>query len=99
MVTFIRSITPQLADAEDILQETARQFATRFDDYDQSRPFLPWEMGILKYKVLAMPKPPMRATFSFLPASVWSIEKVGREAAAAEVAEVWRNFLRFMDIW
>lgn len=52
VMAFIRSITPQLADAEDILQETARQVATRFDEYDQSRPFAPWAMGIAKYKVL-----------------------------------------------
>ena len=52
VMAFIRSITPQLADAEDILQDTARQVANRFDEYDQSRPFAPWAMGIAKYKVL-----------------------------------------------
>ncbi len=52
VMAFIRSITPQLADAEDILQETARQVATRFDEYDQERPFAPWAMGIARYKVL-----------------------------------------------
>ena len=51
-MAFIRSVTPQLADAEDILQETARQIATRFDEYDPERPFGAWAMGIAKYKVM-----------------------------------------------
>lgn len=50
-MAFVRSVTPQLADAEDIIQDTARQIALRFDEYDPSRPFGPWAMGIAKYKV------------------------------------------------
>ena len=52
VMAFIRSVTPQLADAEDILQETARQVSMRFDEYDSSRPFGPWAMGVAKYKVM-----------------------------------------------
>lgn len=52
VMAFIRSVTTQLADAEDILQDTARQIATRFDEYDKERPFGPWAMGVAKYKVM-----------------------------------------------
>ncbi len=52
VLAFIRSVTPQLADAEDILQETARQVAMRFKEYDSERPFGAWAMGVAKYKVL-----------------------------------------------
>ena len=52
VLAFIQSITPQLADAEDILQETARQIVRRFDEYDKERPFAAWAMGIARYKVL-----------------------------------------------
>ncbi|MEM1297130.1 MAG: sigma-70 family RNA polymerase sigma factor [Verrucomicrobiota bacterium] len=52
VMAFIRSVTPQLADAEDILQETARQVASRFDEYDPERPFGAWAMGVAKYKVM-----------------------------------------------
>lgn len=51
VMAFVRSVTPQLADAEDIIQDTARQIALRFDEYDPSRPFGPWAMGVAKYKV------------------------------------------------
>lgn len=51
-MAFLRSVTPQLADAEDLLQDTARQIAARFDEYDKARPFGPWAMGIAKYKVM-----------------------------------------------
>ena len=52
VMAFIRSVTPQLADAEDILQDTARQVASRFEEYDPNRPFGPWAMGVAKYKVM-----------------------------------------------
>ena len=52
VMAFIRSVTPQLADAEDILQETARQIVNRFDEYDRARPFAPWAIGIARYKVM-----------------------------------------------
>lgn len=52
VMAFIRSVTPQLADAEDILQETARQVASRFEEYDPQRPFGAWAMGVAKYKVM-----------------------------------------------
>ena len=52
VMAYIRSVTPQLADAEGILQETARQVVTRFDEYDPKRPFGPWAMGVAKYKVM-----------------------------------------------
>ena len=51
-MAFVRSVTPQLADAEDIIQDTARQIAIRFDEFDSARPFGPWAMGIAKYKVM-----------------------------------------------
>ena len=34
VMAFIRSVTPQLADAEDILRETALQIVNHFDQYD-----------------------------------------------------------------
>ena len=65
VMAFIRSVTPQLADAEDILQETARQVATRFDEYDPNRPFGPWAMGVAKYKVMEWRRRQKKAAMLF----------------------------------
>lgn len=52
VMAFIRSMVPNAADAEDVLQRTAYDIATSFDDYDPQRPFVAWAIGIAKYKVL-----------------------------------------------
>lgn len=52
VMAFIRSMVPHHADAEDVLQRTAYDIATRFDEYDAERPFIAWAIGIAKYKVL-----------------------------------------------
>lgn len=50
-MAFIRSMVPNPADAEDVLQQTAYDIASNFDDYDPARPFIAWAVGIAKYKV------------------------------------------------
>lgn len=39
---YIFSLVPSEADARDILQETSVALFRKFDQYDPSRPFLPW---------------------------------------------------------
>lgn len=46
VLAFLVASTPQLSDAEDLLQEVAAQAARQFDKYDPDRPFLPWALGI-----------------------------------------------------
>lgn len=48
---FIMSLAPAVADARDILQETAATLWTKRAQYDPQRDFLPWACGIAKYKV------------------------------------------------
>ncbi|MEO0475028.1 MAG: sigma-70 family RNA polymerase sigma factor, partial [Planctomycetota bacterium] len=52
VMAFVRSMVPNPADAEDVLQQTAYDIATNFEQYDDSRPFVAWAIGIAKYKVL-----------------------------------------------
>ncbi|MEM1442983.1 MAG: sigma-70 family RNA polymerase sigma factor [Verrucomicrobiota bacterium] len=65
VMAFIRSVTPQLADAEDILQETARQIASRFEEYDPERPFGAWAMGVAKFKVMEWRRRQKKAALLF----------------------------------
>ncbi|MGI9458147.1 MAG: sigma-70 family RNA polymerase sigma factor [Aeoliella sp.] len=49
---YIRSTVIDFHRAEDVLQETAATVAEKFDEYDSSRPFNPWALGIARNKVL-----------------------------------------------
>ena len=51
LLAFITASAPQFSDAEDLLQEVAVEVAVRFDEYDPSRPFLPWALWIAKIKL------------------------------------------------
>ena len=48
---FLLASLPQFSDAEDLLQEVAAEVARRFDDYDPTRPFLPWALWVAKLKI------------------------------------------------
>jgi RNA polymerase sigma-70 factor, ECF subfamily len=39
-------------DAEDLLGQVAETVVTKADEYDASRPFIPWAMGIARYRIL-----------------------------------------------
>ena len=52
VASYIRSTIIDFHKAEDILQETAATVAEKFDEYDSSRPFLPWALGVARFKVL-----------------------------------------------
>ncbi len=49
---FICSTVTSFADAEDVLQRVAAAVVRKFDDYDDSRPFIPWTLGIARLEVL-----------------------------------------------
>jgi RNA polymerase sigma-70 factor (ECF subfamily) len=39
---YVAVLVPNIADAEDIVQQTAMALWEKFDDYDPARPFTPW---------------------------------------------------------
>jgi RNA polymerase sigma-70 factor (ECF subfamily) len=49
---FIASAIRSSADREDILQQVALTVARRFDDYDATRPFLPWALWLTKSRII-----------------------------------------------
>lgn len=42
VLRYVLALVPNLADARDIVQETAVSLWKRFDDYDACQPFAPW---------------------------------------------------------
>lgn len=50
--SFIRGMVFDREAREDLLQATAEQASRSFDDYDRSRPFTAWVLGIARYRIL-----------------------------------------------
>ncbi len=50
---FIRTTIRDFHRSEDVMQEVAATVAEKFDQYDRTRPFPPWAIGIARNKVLA----------------------------------------------
>lgn len=49
---FIRSMVPDYHQAEEVLQRVAVALVRKFDNYDPSRPFAAWAIGVAKFEVL-----------------------------------------------
>ncbi len=50
---YIYSLMGDHGRAEDVLQETNLVLWRKFEEYDPSRPFLPWAFAIVRFQVLA----------------------------------------------
>lgn len=75
LMAFIISSMPQFSDAEDLLQEVAAEVALRFDDYDPSRPFLPWALWVAKIKIADFYRVKQRRQVVFLEESIDALAK------------------------
>jgi len=51
--------------AQDVLQETALTLFRRFADYDPSRPFIAWALGVAKFQVLGHRRDAARSFLTF----------------------------------
>jgi RNA polymerase sigma-70 factor (ECF subfamily) len=52
VAAFIRMLIPDYQQADEVLQRVAVTLVRKFDDYDQSRPFGAWAVGVARYEVL-----------------------------------------------
>jgi RNA polymerase sigma-70 factor (ECF subfamily) len=48
---FIHTSTRDRGHAEDFIQEIAMTLLRKFSDYDTSKTFLPWAMGVVKFAI------------------------------------------------
>jgi RNA polymerase sigma-70 factor (ECF subfamily) len=63
LLRYVAPLVGNLADAQDVLQETAKALWKKFDDYDVSRPFLPWARTFARNEVLLHHRRRRRYTF------------------------------------
>lgn len=52
VAAFISSIIPNIHQTDDILQEVALAIVRKYDQYDHTRPFTAWAVGIAKNELL-----------------------------------------------
>jgi RNA polymerase sigma-70 factor (ECF subfamily) len=52
ITAFIRTLTPDFQQAEEVLQRVAVRMVRKFDEYDSSRSFAAWAIGFAKKEVL-----------------------------------------------
>jgi RNA polymerase sigma-70 factor (ECF subfamily) len=65
VAVFIGSIVRDSHRADDLLQEVARISAVKFDEYDSSRPFTSWVLGIARYEILRFRRSQGRSRIMF----------------------------------
>ena len=49
---FVSSALSNYSDAEDVVQKVATVAIAKFDDYDESRPFVNWIIGFARFEIL-----------------------------------------------
>ena len=49
---FVHSLVPEFQQAEEVVQRVAVALVRKFDQYDSTRPFAAWAIGVAKYEVL-----------------------------------------------
>ena len=53
VAAYVRSMTLNFHDAQDILQEISMVVVRKYNDYDNARPFIAWVIGIARNEVMA----------------------------------------------
>lgn len=52
VAAYVRSIVHNHHDAEDVIQATVTYIVDHYDEYDPSRPFIAWAIGIARIRIL-----------------------------------------------
>lgn len=52
VTAYVRSIVRNHHDAEDVIQATVTHILDHYDEYDPSRPFVAWAIGIARIRIL-----------------------------------------------
>lgn len=87
---YLYSLHPHAQDLDDLFQETSLKLWQTFDEYDSSRPFLPWALRIGYFQVLRFRKTRSRDRLVF---SDEMIEILAGEAPFAGPTDVVRGCL------
>jgi len=65
VASYLSSLVPDFAAAEDLLQEVAVVLLRKFAQYDESRSFVSWALGVARYEALMLRRSQARNFLSF----------------------------------
>lgn len=65
VANYIHSLVRDHAAAQDAIQETAMVLFRRFPEYDVTRPFLAWALGVARFQVLGLRRDLVRDLLTF----------------------------------
>lgn len=80
---YVSALVPERSAADDVMQEIALALLRKFAEYDDSRPFIAWAMGIARIAVLTRRRDHARALTRFSAATVESLAEVWQELLPA----------------
>ncbi len=83
VAAFIQSLVHNFSEAEELLQETAAQIFGHVERFDDSRPFLPFALGVAKNVVLRHRRRSGRLRLVFDPQVIERLEQAFIELAPA----------------
>jgi RNA polymerase sigma-70 factor (ECF subfamily) len=81
---FIRTLIRDFQQADEVLQRVAVTLVRKFDQYDPSRPFGAWAIGVAKYEVLYFRRE--RATDKHLSVRVAQVHALSFDVNSGDVA-------------
>lgn len=90
---FVHTSIRDRGQAEDLLQEIAMTLLRKFADYDSSKAFLPWAMGVAKFAILGSKRDYARSRLVFDEALLERISNTFLEIAPAQ-----REEEEFLDV-
>ena len=65
VANYVHALVRDHGAAKDILQETALVSFRRFAEYDETRPFVAWALGIARFKILGLRRDEKRHSIMF----------------------------------
>ena len=84
---FVVSLVPRYQQAEEIVQQVAVTVVEKYDEYEETRSFTSWAIGIARYKILESRRQYATEKHSFHPFDDTIFEKLGM--IYEEQAEEW----------
>ncbi len=87
---YLQCICGNAQAAEDLFQEVATVLWEKYPEYDESRPFLPWALGVARYQTLYWKKRHARNKLVFSEEIMELLAETAAELPVAEPAEAGR---------
>ena len=95
---FVCTAVARRHDAEDVVQQVALEVADKFDNYDQSRPFLPWVLTIARRMVIRLYEQQKRQCVIFSDAALeLLVDYHVRSSRAADEQDALQDCVRSLD--